>query len=190
MTALIATAAGVLAWTFVEYGMHHWNGHLLKGRTLFSREHLHHHAVKDYFSTFSNKVAAAVPVSIGAWVLAGLIFDFRLAGFFTLGLVGGYAMYEYIHWANHMLAPKTAYGTWARRHHFSHHFSDARFNHGVTTPFWDLVFGTYRKPGRIRVPNKLAMEWLFEESCRTINSKHSQHYELIGVRPSAAKSSR
>ena len=58
-----------------------------------------------------------------------------------------------------------AYGRWARRHHFYHHFINAKMNHGVTTPIWDLVFGTYRKADVvIEVPSKLAMPWLKDPS--------------------------
>jgi sterol desaturase/sphingolipid hydroxylase (fatty acid hydroxylase superfamily) len=40
---------------------------------------------------------------------------------------------------------------------------DARTNHGVTSPLWDVVFGTYRAPGTIRVPSRLCMSWLRDE---------------------------
>ena len=41
---VISLTAGFLVWTFVEYAMHNFNGHRMKGRTKFSREHLKHHA--------------------------------------------------------------------------------------------------------------------------------------------------
>jgi hypothetical protein len=80
-----------------------------------------------------------------------------------------------------MRAPKSAYGRWARRHHFSHHFVDARYNHGVTTPIWDMVFGTYRRPVPIKVPAKLTMSWLLDEGGQ-LRPEYSGDYFLAGRR--------
>ena len=40
MTLIAVFVAGLLAWTFAEYAIHNWYGHLGKGRNEFSREHL------------------------------------------------------------------------------------------------------------------------------------------------------
>jgi hypothetical protein len=66
-----------------------------------------------------------------------------------------------------------------RRHHFYHHFTDPGFNHAVTTPIWDWVFGTLRAPGLIRVPPKLAMRWLVDPHSGCVRPAHARHYELI-----------
>ncbi len=169
--------AGLITWTLVEYGMHNWNGHMLKGRTHFSREHLKHHSTKDHFSTLGEKIRSAAPVSLSIWGVSGLVMGWGPATIYSLGIVMGYCVYEYLHWANHMVAPTNAYGRWARRHHFSHHFSDARYNHGVTTPLWDYVFRTYKDPGVIRVPRKFAMEWLLDEEGE-IDAKYQGDFEM------------
>jgi sterol desaturase/sphingolipid hydroxylase (fatty acid hydroxylase superfamily) len=171
--------AGCFTWTFVEYAMHHWNGHLTKGRTHFSREHLRHHAVKDYFTPTSRKLVIAMSVTVGVTALGTPIIGWMGSLSLALGLVSGYGVYEYVHWANHVRAPLTPYGRWARRHHFSHHFTDARYNHGVTTPLWDLVFGTYRKPAKIKVPSKLAMAWLLDEE-GDFKTSFGRDYHLRG----------
>ena len=115
--------AGCITWTFIEYGMHHWNGHLLKGRTKFSREHLKHHVEKDYFSTGTEKVLGALPISLTILLISGLTMGWIPGLVFSSGVVAGYAFYEYLHWATHMVAPTTAYGRWVRRNHFSHRFT-------------------------------------------------------------------
>jgi len=69
------------------------------------------------------------------------------------------------------------YGRWARRHHFYHHFHDPKVNHGVTSPIWDIVFGTYHKPDVIRVPEKLKMVWLCDETGEVKEPFRAQ-YEL------------
>jgi len=60
----------------------------------------------------------------------------------------------------HVTAGVGLHGRWARRHHFYHHFDDARFNHGVTSPLWDLLMGTYRTAEVITIPPRLMMPWL------------------------------
>jgi sterol desaturase/sphingolipid hydroxylase (fatty acid hydroxylase superfamily) len=161
--------------------MHHWNGHLLKGKTHFSTEHLRHHAKKDYFSPLSKKMVVAVSVGSAIAGLGALLIGTSQGVALALGVIAGYSLYEYLHWANHMRAPKSAYGRWARRHHFSHHFVDARYNHGVTTPIWDMVFGTYRRPVPIKVPAKLTMSWLLDEGGQ-LRPEYSGDYFLAGRR--------
>jgi hypothetical protein len=172
---------GLLTWTLIEYGMHHWNGHLMKGKTHFSKEHLKHHTTKDHFSTLPEKIRSAAPVSLAILLISGFTIGWALGLVFSLGVVSGYVIYEYLHWAAHMSAPTTAYGRWVRRHHFSHHFMDARFNHGVTTSLWDHVFRTYREPVQIRVPRRFAMEWLLDEDGE-LKQIHEEDYSLTGRR--------
>ena len=185
MMALIFIT-GIITWTFIEYGMHHWNGHLLKGRTHFSREHLKHHTTKDYFSTLPEKIRSATPVSLLIWGVSGLLIGWLYGAIFSAGVVTGYVIYEHIHWANHMRPPTNAYERWARRHHLSHHFMDARYNHGVTTPIWDYVFQTHRTPGVIKVPRKFAMEWLLDQDGE-LDPQFAEEYVLSARRPRAQK---
>ncbi len=49
LTILIAFSLGLLTWTFTEYAMHHWVGHKAKGKNAFSKEHLKHHRLGNYF---------------------------------------------------------------------------------------------------------------------------------------------
>ena len=62
----------------------------------------------------------------------------------------------------------------------AHHFVDARFNHGVTSPLWDVVFGTYRAPGVIPVPVKLKMQWLTDPQTGEVHAPFSAWYTLRG----------
>ena len=92
--------------------------------------------------------------------LSSLAVGWQLGTSVPLGVLAGYTFYEVLHRRIHVSAPWGAYGRWARRHHFYHHFENGKMNHGVTSPLWDLVFGTYRKPELIHVPKRLCMEWL------------------------------
>lgn len=178
MSVLIALIAGAFGWTFTEYAMHHWNGHLSRGRLIFSREHLAHHRQFDYASPWTTQVRMALPILSGvfggAWLVGGLVSGVV----FTLSLGAAYLGYGWLHQACHISAPRTAFGRWARRHHFYHHFTSAKHNHGVTSPLWDIVFRTYRAPGMIRVPPRHVMAWLIDEDGQ-VKPEFADHYELI-----------
>lgn len=93
-------------------------------------------------------------------------------------MIGFYGVYELMHRRDHTHAGFTAYGRWLRRHHFRHHLVDARTNFGVTSPIWDVVFGTYRAPEQIAVPAKLVMPWLLDPATGAVRAEHADAFVL------------
>jgi hypothetical protein len=89
-----------------------------------------------------------------------------------------YALYEILHRGEHTRAGIGPYGRWARRHHFHHHFVDGRSNHGVTSPVWDFVFGTYQRVGTIPVPRRLCMAWLRDPQTGDVRADQSDTFVL------------
>jgi sterol desaturase/sphingolipid hydroxylase (fatty acid hydroxylase superfamily) len=182
MTSLIVTfLLGMFSWTFLEYVIHRWLGHDPRYRgNPFGVEHVRHHAEGNYFAPTPKKAAAAAVVAV---VLGGPAV--LLVGAHGAAAIGGllvmYGTYEVLHRREHTHAGIGAYGRWARRHHFHHHFVDPKTNHGVTTPLWDLVFGTYRAPGVIPVPAKLCMRWLLDDA-GAVRAEHAARYQLRGAR--------
>lgn len=174
----VAAVAGVLTWTLLEYVIHRWAGHVYK-RNFFGTEHTRHHREGDYFAAAWKKGIAAVVVllvltnAVGLWLGWGV--GFTYAG----GLTGFYLTYEWLHRREHTHAPANAYGRWARRHHFWHHFGNPKVNHGVTSPVWDLVFGTYVRPEQIRVPRAMAMPWLLDARGE-LRAEYATDYTLRG----------
>jgi sterol desaturase/sphingolipid hydroxylase (fatty acid hydroxylase superfamily) len=187
MTALawiIALFAGWFLWIAGEYHLHRFAMHHLKGRGLASREHLLHHAHPDRTDPFTRFLGYLGVVVVGA-AIGGLI---RLAAGPTIGIgvaVGwtiGYLFYEMMHWRAHARPPRGRYDLWLRRHHFHHHFGHPMANHGVTTSLWDHVYGTFERPDRIRVPRRLAMGWLVEQS-GAVREDFRTDYVLAGRPP-------
>lgn len=164
MLIVLSLALGVMLWSFAEYALHNWYGHVAKGRNHFSRQHLKHHAEKDYFAPNSQKAMAALGVAAAIGPLAVMSAGWVLGSLFTLSFVSTYLYYEWVHWASHKLAPTTVYGRWVRKNHFSHHFNSPKHNHGVTSGIWDVVFRTSNPPDKVRVPAKFAMDWLVDEN--------------------------
>lgn len=176
-----SAASGVLAWSLIEYLLHRLLGHDLRTRpNFFATEHTRHHAEGDYFAPAWKKAlgaCAAIPL-IGA--LATSVAGETNGFVFGLSFVATYATYEIVHRRAHTHAGFGPYGRYLRRHHFHHHFSDPQTNHGVTSPLWDVVFGTWRRPATIRVPRKLAMRWLIDPNTGEVRPRFRSDFELIG----------
>ena len=178
----LALVLGVLTWTFLEYVIHRWAGHDRRFRkTPFGVEHVRHHAEGNYFAPSWKKLAiatvASALLSAPAIAIAGVAPGIA----YVAGLMGFYGLYEVVHRLEHTHAGVGPYGRWARRHHFHHHFVDPRTNHGVTSPLWDVVFGTYRVPGIITVPPRLCMRWLKDPRTGDVAAEHAHAFVLGGA---------
>lgn len=185
----IAFSLGALTWSFSEYALHRFAGHgprkprregerrsLLDGD--FGSEHQAHHADTRYFTPTSHKLMAGAVVMSGLGTAASLVVGPRLGVSFVLGLGSMYAAYEIEHRRTHTHAPRGPYTRWTRRHHLHHHFSSTRSNHGVTSPVWDIVFGTYERPGVTKVPRRHAPLWLCDPETGAVKPEYRQDYAL------------
>lgn len=179
MIHIVAATSGALSWTLAEYLLHRFDGHGMQGRTRFSRFHLAHHTRPDTFAPTRFKAIAAIGttipmVTIGVW-LAGT------AGVsFTAGFISTYLLYEWLHRILHTHPPRTAWGRWARRHHFLHHFHRPNLNHGVTSPVWDWVFRTHLSTDApVVVPRRHASPWMLAED-GSLRPELADQFELRG----------
>ena len=174
-----ALAAGPATWSLVEYLLHRFLGH--DRRTWpngFATEHTRHHAEGDYFAPTWKKALVAIVAVPVVQATASLVLDPAPALVFGASFVAAYVAYELIHRRAHTHRGVGRYGRLLRRHHLHHHFDNPRANHGVTSPVWDLVFGTYEAPGRIRVPEKLRMRWLVDPRTGDVFADLAPFYEL------------
>jgi sterol desaturase/sphingolipid hydroxylase (fatty acid hydroxylase superfamily) len=134
-----ALVLGVAIWTFAEYIFHRF---ILHDFPYFADMHDAHHADPTGFVGTPTWFSAAViifGILLPLWW--GTNFDF--ASGLTTGFMLGYLWYVGIHHAVHHLQVKqSSYFFRARRRHALHHFARQSCNFGVTTGFWDRVFGT------------------------------------------------
>ncbi|MBT6177603.1 MAG: sterol desaturase family protein [Deltaproteobacteria bacterium] len=162
-TITAAIVVGAVGWSFTEYCIHRWLGHDRRFlRNPFGVEHQTHHSKGNYFAQWWKKAGAAIAAIALLWWPATVLLGAVYGSAFIFGFVAFYLYYEILHRVEHVFEASTAYGRWARAHHFFHHFHDPSRNHGVTSPVWDHVFGTYSATDVIRVPEKLAPLWLIE----------------------------
>ena len=153
---------GMIGWTFTEYALHRGLGHKRGKKNPFTVEHLLHHKKVNYFAKTSKKIVSACGVFTGMTLIFYLLFNVYISLSFSTGFISMYLIYEVIHRRIHTHAPQNEYGRWMRKHHLHHHFKNPRVNHGVTTPFWDWVFGTLEIPQTVMVPRNLALTWMLD----------------------------
>ena len=178
-------------WTFLEYVLHRFAFHEAKGNNYGSREHLAHHARRDAVISFKDPDGRGLNSIVYAWMgvlfvgfvaipLGGRVWgNAEFAAGAGPGFVAGYFFYEWIHWRAHMRPIATEYEAMIRKHHFLHHFRCPTKNHGVTTPFWDKVFGTYVTVEKVPVPRRFAMDWLLDGDGEVL-PEYAGDYELRG----------
>jgi len=174
---------GFALWSFAEYLMHRFAMHEAKGRGMASREHLKHHAERDsVLESWYFAWTGVVLAGVGWGSLASRVVG-PVGWFLGIGWVAAYGTYDWIHWRAHRRPIANPYERFVRRHHFHHHFGHPMANHGVTSPFWDIVFGTYeRVDGPVRVPRRLAMVWLTDDE-GAVKPEYAADFELVGTRP-------
>ena len=71
------------------------------------------------------------------------------------GTVTGYLAYDWMHYYSHHGRPFTRAGRFMRRYHAEHHFKIANSQYGLSSPLWDVVFGTFSTTGALK-PGKEA----------------------------------
>ena len=168
--------AGVAIWTLTEYFLHRFLGHVHKGKNFFKKEHLMHHSKANYFAPAYKKATLALGVSVLLCMLLSLLTSFGTAISFIAGFAGMYTLYEITHYRFHSKVPIAGPFIVLRKHHFFHHFHNPRVNHGVTTRFWDRVFGTFHRVEKVTVPKQMSMSWLI--SGQEIKDIYKPHFRL------------
>lgn len=177
MIYILAFLGGVALWTLAEYLLHRYLGHVHKGRNFFKAEHLTHHAVANYFAPAWKKAVMAVVVASTLTMLLSLLLPITHALVFIAGFTGMYGLYEYTHYRYHAAEPVVQPFIILRKHHFYHHFHNPMMNHGVTTRFWDRVFGTFVRVEKVKVPRKMTMSWLMADE-EHVKPEYALHFQL------------
>jgi len=152
---LLAILLGGLSWGLVEYSFHRWFFHL-KGSPAYA-SHLRHHEEPDELIAMPWFVTTVIVVLL--WLLLRLFLPVSPASFFMATVTAGYVFYGLLHHVFHHLDINVMPGKLLRRawsYHKIHHALPAS-NFGVTTSFWDRVFGThYRSAARRKPKHQLA----------------------------------
>lgn len=142
--------AAMLSWTLVEYIAHRYIFHLhpknkLGKRIIYIFHENHHEFPRDKMRLFMPPLPSIILASLlfgifalGSHLLTGTI-DYAYV--FFSGFFFGYLAYVSMHYAIHAFAPPKALKALWRNHHL-HHYKYPDKGFGVSSTFWDKVFGT------------------------------------------------
>lgn len=132
-------AACVAIWTLLEYLLHRFVLHHVP----WVKEMHHEHHIEE-----KAQIGTPTWLSLGAFAIivfapAYFLSDFFVTSAVTSGLMIGYLWYISVHHIlHHWHFDHSSYVYGLKRRHALHHHFDKSANFGVTSNFWDHVFGT------------------------------------------------
>ena len=131
--AILGIASGAMAWTIVEYAVHRalHSRRFPRLRALHMRHHQHPAAASGGTLYSSLIVLALLATAIASMAAAPMV----------LGIYAGYYVFLLLHHGEHHGWDLSAVGHLAEHHHRHHHARPSGC-FGVSTMFWDRLFGT------------------------------------------------
>ncbi len=138
--SILAFVLGFLSFSFVEYFFHAWLFH--GTMRVFVKGHAGHHA--DPFKYDSLPFFTGTLVGVILFSGAALVVTPSGAWMAGSGFLLGYIVYGLTHHALHRIEKPRGYFKFLVELHDIHH-ARPKLNHGVTSPFWDIVFRTYTR---------------------------------------------
>ena len=138
--------AGIFTWTLAEYVLHRYVFHFNAKSEFGKKIHFMFHGVHHDYPSDSKRLVMPPSVSIPLAVLFFFLFrliigEFMMLPFFA-GFILGYLFYDITHYAIHHFNMHSKFWLAIKNHHMLHHYQDEYKGYGVSTPFWDLIFGT------------------------------------------------
>jgi sterol desaturase/sphingolipid hydroxylase (fatty acid hydroxylase superfamily) len=139
---------GLLFWTWFEYIMHKHIFHMLptnklKERIQYTFHGVHHEYPRDKTRLAMPPVAAVLILTVLFLVIRLIMGNYVFT--FLPGFVIGYSLYLFVHYAVHAFRPpKNSFNVlWIN--HSIHHYKDDTVAFGVSSPLWDVIYGTMPK---------------------------------------------
>ena len=143
LAVAISALLGLCSWTAIEYAFHRF---ILHGLQPFKRWHAEHHA-RPMALICTSTILSATLIAVLVFLPALLLGNLWSAGGVTLGVLTGYLFYGITHHATHHWRASHPWLKQRKRWHaLHHHVADHPVYFGVTSSFWDLVFGSVSKP--------------------------------------------
>jgi sterol desaturase/sphingolipid hydroxylase (fatty acid hydroxylase superfamily) len=158
---LIAAAAAAFIYPLVWYLLHRFVLHsrwMWKSRLLAStwkRIHYDHHQDPNHLEVLFGALHTTLPTIALAtaplgWAIGALVAPGHpdaawgaAAAALATGLLTT-CVYEFVHCVQHLAyKPRSKWLAEMKKRHMAHHFHDENGNYGITTFFWDKLFGTF-----------------------------------------------
>lgn len=136
---------GILVFTWVEYNVHRYIFHMkvyskFREKLQYTLHGVHHEFPKD-------KDRLAMPPLLSVTISTVLLLLLRLvmgdfAFSFLPGFLVGYSAYLLVHYMVHVYAPPKNIFKVLWINHSIHHYKHGENVFGVSSPFWDYIYGT------------------------------------------------
>ncbi|KAG5508306.1 hypothetical protein JIQ42_08228 [Leishmania sp. Namibia] len=145
--------SGVGLWTLMEYAIHRIIFHFerilpepLFDNPLSKSLHLLLHGIHHIIPMDPDRLVFPPALFVVACTLIYNGFGCLMTGscldIMTGGLVCGYVLYDEIHYLLHHRDPTNLYFKDLKKYHHAHHYVDDTRGFGISSKFWDIVFGT------------------------------------------------
>jgi sterol desaturase/sphingolipid hydroxylase (fatty acid hydroxylase superfamily) len=132
---------GLFLFSIIEYSFHRWLSH--GSVQIMAQGHRAHHENPLGYDSLQCFLPALILMALSGLLvlLMPAKYAFLLTGIITLNyVIYGLSHFTIHHHRFHYVLARS----WAANHHIHHYHADTNF--GVTTPLWDIVFGTrYRR---------------------------------------------
>ncbi|SCU88966.1 LAME_0E01772g1_1 [Lachancea meyersii CBS 8951] len=140
---------GLFVWTLIEYGMHrflfHLDEYLPNNQIAYTLHFLlhgvHHYLPMDRYRLVMPPTLFVLLCTPFYKLVFGLLPHYWACAGFAGGMFG-YMCYDLTHYFLHH-AKLPTYLQKLKRYHMEHHYKNYELGFGVTSWFWDNVFGTY-----------------------------------------------
>jgi len=146
-------ALGYVGWTLTEYFGHRYLFHTvfplpfgLGPRFQFLIHGVHHFYPSDPLRLVMPPLLSA-PIMLIALTIIRTLFGATFAWPMLAGFIGGYVIYDCVHYWTHHGQSTTDFGRMVKRLHMLHHFRDATKGFGVHAFWLDYAFGTAYEKG-------------------------------------------
>ncbi|HVN55541.1 MAG TPA: sterol desaturase family protein [Anaerolineaceae bacterium] len=141
---------GVLVWSFSEYNLHRFVFHFRprsprQERVIFLF-HGVHHAQPQCKTRLVMPPIVSIPLGVVFYALftliASLLGSPHWAPPLISGFTFGYLTYDLTHYATHHFPMRWGFLKFLKRYHMLHHYRTPDQRFGVSSPLWDVVYGT------------------------------------------------
>lgn len=147
----LAFILGLFFWTFTEYMLHrfvfHFHPRNARQKQLIFLFHGIHHAQPQDKTRLVMPPVVSIPLALVIYGLIYLVIGKVLGLTYWVnpmvsGFSLGYLSYDLIHYATHHFAMRGRISKYLKRYHMQHHYKTPNARFGVSSPLWDVVFGT------------------------------------------------
>lgn len=147
-------ACGLLMWTFMEYMLHRFLFHAedkwLPRGNLAMASHFLFHGIHHAFPmdklrlVFPPQIAMILYLAVFRPLYSVIVPPFAYHAIMA-GTMCGYTSYDMIHYWTHHYEIDCSHLKNMKKYHMIHHYRNGEAGFGVSSTFWDRVFGTLLK---------------------------------------------